>query len=45
MSVVRIDLALARAGVDQVSRRVEELLGSIPDTSVPVPGLDWTGPT
>lgn len=42
MSVVRIDLAVARAGVEQVSRRVEELLGSIPDTSVPVPGLDWT---
>jgi len=42
MSVVPIDLAAARTAVDLVSRRVEELLGSIPDTSVPVPGLEWT---
>ena len=37
MSVVPIDLAAARTAVDQVSRRVEELLRSIPDTSVPEP--------
>ena len=42
MSVVPIDLAAARTAVDQVSHRVEELLRSIPDTSVPVPGLEWT---
>lgn len=42
MSVVPIDIAAARTAVGQVSRQVEELLRSIPDTSVPVPGLEWT---
>ena len=42
MSVVPIDLAAARTAVDQVSRRVEELLRSILDTSGPIPGLEWT---
>ncbi len=42
MSVVPIDIAAARTAVDEVSSEVEELLRSIPDTSVPVPGLEWT---
>ncbi len=42
MSVVSIDLAAARTAVEQVSSQVEELLNLIPDTSVPVPRLEWT---
>ena len=42
MSVVPVDVGAARAAVGQVAKRVAELLDSITDTSVPVPGLEWT---
>jgi uncharacterized protein (TIGR03083 family) len=42
MAVTPIDLASARRAVEAVSRQVEELVNSIPDTTVPVPLLDWT---
>jgi uncharacterized protein (TIGR03083 family) len=40
--VVPIDLDEARAMLDDVTRRVVELIGSAPDGGASVPGLDWT---
>ncbi|MBT8240581.1 MAG: maleylpyruvate isomerase family mycothiol-dependent enzyme [Acidimicrobiia bacterium] len=42
MSVVPIDIATARGAVERLAGQVEELLRFTPDTSVPVPGLEWT---
>jgi uncharacterized protein (TIGR03083 family) len=42
MGAVPVDLAAARAAVEVTAQRAADLVRSLPDPSVRVPGLDWT---
>jgi len=42
MGTVSVDLAAARAAVEVTAQRAADLMRSLPDPSIRVPGLDWT---
>jgi uncharacterized protein (TIGR03083 family) len=42
MGAVPVDLTAARAAVEVAARQAADLVRSLPDPSVQVPGLDWT---